>query len=74
VKRSHDVFWATLGEGGLVLTMGVFAWLLGQPLIFASFGPTAYELVELPQIRSARAITLSLAIWLESGRASSRSI
>jgi hypothetical protein len=58
MKRSHDVFWATLGEGGLVLAMGVFAWFLGRPLIFASLGPTAYELVELPQIHSARAYNI----------------
>ena len=30
----------------------------GQPFIFASLGPTAYELVELPQMRSARAYNI----------------
>lgn len=55
MKRSHDIFWASLGEGGLVLAMAVLAWLSRRPLIFASLGPTAYELVELPQMRSARA-------------------
>jgi hypothetical protein len=32
----------------------LLGWGLHQPLIFASLGPTAYELVEQPQIRSAR--------------------
>jgi hypothetical protein len=34
--------------------MAAIAWATKQPLIFASLGPTAYELVEQPQIRSAR--------------------
>jgi len=38
----------------LLLAMAVIAWATKQPLIFASLGPTAYELVEQPQIRSAR--------------------
>jgi hypothetical protein len=49
------VLWATLGEGGLVLAIAALAWATKQPLIFASIGPTAYELVEQPQLRSARA-------------------
>jgi hypothetical protein len=54
VTRQKDLLWATLGEGGLVLAVGAIAWAAHQPLIFASLGPTAYELVEQPQIRSAR--------------------
>ncbi len=34
--------------------MAAIGWATKQPLIFASLGPTAYELVEQPQIRSAR--------------------
>lgn len=34
--------------------MAAIGWAAGQPLIFASLGPTAYELVEQPQLRSAR--------------------
>jgi hypothetical protein len=52
-KRS-DLFWATLGEGSLVLIVAAVGWATKQPLIFASLGPTAYELVEQPQLRSAR--------------------
>jgi cytochrome c biogenesis factor len=52
-KRS-DVFWGTLGEGGLVLAMAAISWAAKQPVIFASLGPTAYELVEQPQLRSAK--------------------
>jgi HPP family len=58
LKRLHDVFWATLGEGGLVLAIAAIGWMTGQPLIFASIGPTAYELVEQPQLRSARAYNI----------------
>ncbi|HTZ83378.1 MAG TPA: HPP family protein [Candidatus Acidoferrales bacterium] len=52
--RHSDLIWATLGEGGLILTMAAMGWLTGQPLIFASLGPTAYEIVEQPHMRSAR--------------------
>jgi hypothetical protein len=37
------------------LALSAIAWAAGQPLIFASLGPTAYELVEQPHMRSARA-------------------
>jgi HPP family len=54
VNRRADLLWATLGEGGLLLVPALLGWGLHMPLIFASLGPTAYELVEQPQIRSAR--------------------
>jgi hypothetical protein len=47
--------WATIGEGGLVLALAAIGWATNQPVIFASLGPTAYELVEQPQLPSARA-------------------
>jgi hypothetical protein len=54
LKNRADLFWAPLGEGGLVLAMAALAWATNLPLIFASLGPTAYELVEQPQLPSAR--------------------
>lgn len=54
MNRPLDAFWATLGEGSLILVMAAIAWAARQPLIFASLGPTAYELVEQPRLRSAR--------------------
>jgi len=54
VTKRTDLFWATLGEGGLILVVAALGYLTRQPLIFASLGPTAYELVEQPQMRSAR--------------------
>jgi hypothetical protein len=50
----RDLLWAPLGEGGLILAVAAIGWATKQPLIFASLGPTAYELVEQPQLRSAR--------------------
>ena len=58
MKTRGDLFWATLGEGGLVLALAAIAWAARQPLIFASLGPTAYELVEQPQARSSRAYNI----------------
>ncbi|MBF6571516.1 MAG: HPP family protein [Candidatus Binataceae bacterium] len=37
-----------------MLVLAAIGWATRQPLIFASLGPTAYELVEQPQLRSAR--------------------
>jgi HPP family len=54
LNKRGDLFWATAGEGGLVLALAAVGWAARQPLIFASLGPTAYELVEQPQVRSAR--------------------
>ena len=41
-----------------MFAMAAIGWATRQPLIFASLGPTAYELVELPQMRSARAYNI----------------
>ena len=38
----------------MVLVVGALGGAVRQPLIFASLGPTIYELVEQPQLRSAR--------------------
>src|SRR5215831_7077593 len=54
MKNRADLVWATLGESGLVLALATIGWATNQPLIFASLGPTAYELVEQPQMPSAR--------------------
>src|SRR5215470_10501823 len=54
MKNRADLVWATLGEGGLVLALATIGWATNQPLIFASLGPTAYELVEQPRMPSAR--------------------
>jgi len=53
-----DLFLGTLGECGLILTVAAVGWATKQPLVFASLGPTAYELVEQPQLRSARAYNI----------------
>lgn len=49
-----DLLLAPLGEAFLILIAGLAGWLTHQPLIFASLGPTAYELIETPHRRSAR--------------------
>jgi hypothetical protein len=49
-----DLLIAPLGEGGLILLVSLAAWLSHKPLIFASLGPTAYELIEQPHRKSAR--------------------
>lgn len=49
-----DLLIAPLGEAFLLLIAAVAGWLCRQPLIFASLGPTAYELIETPHRRSAQ--------------------
>jgi hypothetical protein len=78
MNRDSDIVLATLGEGGLILTIAAIGWATGQPLIFASLGPTAYELIEQPHMRSARAYNIIaghfiglgagfLALWVLHG-------
>ncbi len=38
----------------LLLAAALIGWILHQPFVFASLGPTAYELVETPHRRSAQ--------------------
>ena len=52
--QKTDLLLAPLGEAFLILIAGLAGWLAHQPLIFASLGPTAYELIEMPHRRSAR--------------------
>jgi len=50
----RDLLIAPAGEAALILIVGLAGYLARQPLIFASLGPTAYELIETPHRRSAR--------------------
>ncbi len=52
--KQKDIIWATAGEAGMVLVTAAIGWAAHQPLIFASLGPTIYEQVEQPQLRSSR--------------------
>ncbi len=54
VAEVPDSLWAPLWEGALILIVGLTAWAAGQPWLFASLGPTAYEQAEKPHLRSAR--------------------
>jgi len=49
-----DLVIAPAGEAFLLLVVGLAGWLTHQPLVFASLGPTAYELIETPHRRSAQ--------------------
>lgn len=58
-RKSRRIGWADneiapLLEGGLLLVIGVVGLAIRQPLIFASLGPTAYEMVEKPESPSSR--------------------
>ena len=50
----RDLLIAPAGEAFLILIAALAGWLLRQPLLFASLGPTAYELIETPHHKSAR--------------------
>jgi CBS-domain-containing membrane protein len=52
--RRRDLLLAPVCEVGLLLVVAVAGVVTRQPLIFASLGPTAYELVETPHRPSAR--------------------
>ncbi|MGA9393373.1 MAG: HPP family protein [Candidatus Sulfotelmatobacter sp.] len=54
MTKPQNLIYATLGEGALILVVGAVAWATHLPLLIASLGPTAYELVEKPLAPSAR--------------------
>lgn len=54
MTKGKNLLYASLGEGALILLMGAIALAVRRPVIFASLGPTAYELVEKPLAPSAR--------------------
>lgn len=65
--RVTELTTATLGEGALLLVVAAAGWATGQPLIFASLGPTAYELIEKPRDRSARAYNIIVGHFVGLG-------
>jgi len=50
----RDLLIAPIGEALLIVVAGAAGWAAHQPLVFASLGPTAYELIETPHRRSAQ--------------------
>ncbi len=53
-KRRSDLIVAPVCEAALLAIVGCAGWLSHQPMIFTSLGPTAYEIVETPDRRSAK--------------------
>ncbi|MGC2639525.1 MAG: hypothetical protein WA294_20245, partial [Acidobacteriaceae bacterium] len=51
--KKRELVIAPAGEALLILLAGLAGWAAHQPMIFASLGPTAYELIETPHRRSA---------------------
>lgn len=49
-----DLLVAPLSEAALLVVAGLVGWALHKPLLFASLGPTAYELIETPERPTAR--------------------
>ncbi len=54
MKSKTDLILGPAGEGGLVLAIAAIGWAIGFPLIFSSLGPTIYEMIEQPHMKSAR--------------------
>jgi hypothetical protein len=54
MKKALHLLVTSCAEGALILVVAAIGWATRMPLIFASLGPTAYELVEKPSSPSAR--------------------
>jgi CBS-domain-containing membrane protein len=50
----RDLFLAPTLEAALVMVVALAGWASHQPMIFASLGPTAFEMIETPKRPSAR--------------------
>lgn len=49
-----DGVWAAVASGSLILVTGLFGIAFGQPWLFASLGPTAFQVTEYPEHRASR--------------------
>ncbi|MGA9584249.1 MAG: HPP family protein, partial [Terracidiphilus sp.] len=49
-----DLVIAPMCEAALILVISAVGWRTGSPLVFASLGPTAFEIIETPKRPSAR--------------------
>lgn len=56
----RDYFIAPLLEAALIAVISCAGWISHQPLIFASLGPTAFEIIETPERPSARPYNIIL--------------
>jgi hypothetical protein len=54
LARIPDVLWAPAIEAVMILVVGAISLAAGQGWLFASLGPTAYEVAEFPLRPSAR--------------------
>jgi CBS-domain-containing membrane protein len=52
--QKSDLLFATTCEAVLIFIVAIAGWMAHQPLVFASLGPTAYELIETPERKTAR--------------------
>lgn len=49
VNQVPNIIWAPVTVGTLTLLVGLFGWVVDQPWLFPSLGPTAFLQVEQPQ-------------------------
>ena len=64
-----DLVWAPFCEAVLILVAGATALWSGHPWLFSALGPTAYEIVEKPFLKSSRTYNILVGhmIGLGSG-------
>lgn len=67
MKKALHLVITSCAEGALVLLVAGIGWATRMPLIFASLGPTAYELVEKPNSPSARTYNIIAGHMLALG-------
>jgi len=52
--QKNDLWIAPVCEAALIFVVAIVGWVTYKPLVFASLGPTAYELIETPERKTAR--------------------
>jgi hypothetical protein len=52
--QKNDLWIAPVLEAALIFVAAITGWATHTPLVFASLGPTAYELIETPERKTAR--------------------
>ncbi|MGH9328253.1 MAG: HPP family protein [Terriglobia bacterium] len=54
MPAKRDLVVTPVAEGALILVLGAIGWAASWPFVFASLGPTAYEMIEKPESKSAK--------------------
>lgn len=67
MSKHRNLLVAPLGEGVLILIVAAIGWAAHWPLLFASLGPTVYEILEKPYSESSKTYNIVVGHYAALG-------